>query len=201
MTYTTNIDLRSLCGPPSGRAARKEIHQIDDICRRYIALSPFVVMSTCDRAFNLDASPRGGAPGFVRVTDSGDLLLPDSPGNNRLDSIQNIAETGRIGLLFMVPGVKEILRVNGQARLSVDPEHLQACTDDRRVPKLVVHIGVESAYMHCAKALMRSQLWDASSHVLRELLPTMSEMIQAHSGMNLAPESQADIERRYQPDL
>ena len=201
MTHTTDLDLRSLYGPATERAARKEIDHIDEICRRYIALSPFVVMSTSDRAFNLDASPRGGAPGFVRVTDKGDLLLPDSPGNNRLDSLQNIAETGRIGLLFMVPGVKEILRVNGEARLSVEPAHLQACTDERRVPKLVVHIKVESAYMHCAKALMRSQLWDASRHVPREVLPTMSEMIQAHSGLSLAPESQADMERRYQPDL
>ncbi len=201
MTHTTDLDLRSLYGPPSLRAAHKEIHQIDDICRRYIELSPFVVMSTCDKAFNLDASPRGGAPGFVRVTAAGDLLLPDSPGNNRLDSLQNIAETGRIGLLFMVPGVKEILRVNGQARLSVDPEHLQACTDERGVPKLVVHIRGESAYMHCAKALMRSQLWDASRHVPREALPTMSEMINAHSGLDLVPESQADMERRYQSDL
>ncbi len=93
------------------------------------------------------------------------------------------------------------MRVNGQARLSVDPEHLQACTDERRVPKLVIHIQVESAYMHCAKALMRSQLWDPARHVPREVLPTMSEMIQAHSGLDLVPESQDDMERRYEADL
>jgi len=201
MTHTTDIDLRSLYGPATERAARKEIHHIDEICRRYIALSPYVVMSTCDRAFNLDASPRGGAPGFVRVTDSGDLLLPDSPGNNRLDSLQNIAETGRIGLLFMVPGVKEILRVNGQARLSVDPEHLQVCTDERRMPKLVVHIRVESAYMHCAKALMRSNLWSDEARVDRSVLPTLGEMIRDQTRMDTGSETQAEMVARYKGEL
>src|SRR4051794_8513654 len=113
MHVKTTDALRALYANPQDRAVLKQIPALDQHCRNFIALSPFLVLSTCDREFNLDASPRGGDPGFVKVTKGGALLIPDSPGNNRLDSFQNIVATGKVGALFMVPGFDETLRVNG----------------------------------------------------------------------------------------
>src|SRR6478752_5044907 len=139
----------------------------------------------------LDASPRGGAPGFVRALDAHTLLIPDSPGNNRLDTLENIVATGRVGLLFMIPGVDETLRINGRARLSAAPEMLARLADARRTPRLAIEVGVEAAYLHCAKALMRSALWSAATQVERSALPTMGEMLRDQTGMADAAESQA----------
>jgi len=183
------------------RAVRKEISALDVHCQRFIALSPFVVLSTADAALNLDASPRGGAPGFVKVADAHTLLLPDAPGNNRLDSLQNILATGKLGLLFLIPGVDETLRVNGLAVLSTAPADIAACTDERRAPKLVLRLTVQAAYLHCAKAFMRSRLWDPAARVDRSVLPTIGQMIGDQTGMRLPPETQEEMARRYRPDL
>ena len=201
MDITTLAELRQLYAAPQERAVKKQIAQLDLHCRRFIALSPFVVVSTSDSCHNLDASPRGGDPGFVKVTDNGDLLLPDAPGNNRLDSLENILATQQVGLLFLIPGFDETLRVNGQATLSVDPGLLAACTTERRAPKLVVRVAVVAAYFHCAKAFLRSKLWDASAQVPRSALPTLGQMIGAPTGLAIEHETQEAMERRYAPDL
>ena len=200
-TVTDPTALRQRYAAPQARALRKELTALDVHCRHFIALSPFVVLSTSDAAHNLDASPRGGAPGFVQVADAHTLLLPDAPGNNRLDSLQNILATGKLGLLFLIPGVDETLRVNGQAVLSTAPADIAACTDVRRAPKLVLRLTVQAAYLHCAKALMRSRLWDPDTRLDRGVLPTMGQMIGDQTGLQLAPESQDDMTRRYAPDL
>ena len=200
-TVTDPTALRQRYAAPQARALRKELTALDVHCRHFIALSPFVVLSTSDAAHNLDASPRGGAPGFVQVADAHTLLLPDAPGNNRLDSLQNILATGKLGLLFLIPGVDETLRVNGQAVLSTAPADIVACTDVRRAPKLVLRLTVQAAYLHCAKALMRSRLWDPDTRLDRGVLPTMGQMIGDQTGLQLAPESQDDTTRRYAPDL
>ena len=201
MPILTHADLRALYAQPQERARRKEIATLDRHCRSFIALSPFVVLSTCDGQHNLDASPRGGDPGFVRVTDDGQLLLPDSPGNNRLDSLQNIISTGKAGLLFLIPGFDETLRVNGDAVLSTDEHDLRACTTERRAPKVVIRVTVTAAYLHCAKAFMRSKLWSETSKVERTTLPTIGEMIRDQSGLQFATESREEMERRYAADL
>lgn len=193
--------LRLLYPEPNERAVRKQIDALDAHCRRFIALSPFVVLSTSDAAHQLDASPRGGAPGFVPVADDHTLLLPDAPGNNRLDSLENILATGRAGLLFLVPGVDETLRVNGRAVLSVDPADIAACHDGKRAPKVVLRITVQAAYLHCAKSLMRSRLWNPASRVDRSLLPTIGQMIADQTGLHVPAETQAELERRYAADL
>lgn len=193
--------LRQLYAAPQERAVKKQIAALDAHCRSFIALSPFVIVSTSDAQHQLDASPRGGDPGFVQVTDSGDLLIPDSPGNNRLDSLENILATRQVGLLFLIPGFDETLRVNGQATLSTDPGLLAACTTERRAPKLVVRVAVAAAYFHCAKAFLRSKLWEASAQVPRSALPTVGQMIGEQTGLVVAPESKEDMERRYAPDL
>ena len=200
-TINTQDALRQRYAAPMERAVQKEIHALDVHCRRFIALSPFVLLATADAEHNPDASPRGGAPGFVQVADAHTLLLPDAPGNNRLDSFQNILATGKLGLLFLIPGVDETLRVNGLAVLSTAPADIAACTTDKRAPKLVLRISVQSAYLHCAKAFMRSRLWDHAAQVDRKLLPTIGQMIADQTGLDSAPETQEAMVQRYTPDL
>lgn len=201
MTIQTRDALRQLYALPHERAVKKEIRALDVHCRRFIALSPFVLLATGDAAHRLDASPRGGDPGFVQVTDDGVLLLPDAPGNNRLDSFENIVDTGQVGLLFLIPGFDETLRINGEAVLSIDPPDIAACTTERRAPKLVVRVTVTAAYLHCAKAFMRSRLWDAAAQVDRAVLPSAGKMISDQTGLVVEPETAQAMARRYAPDL
>jgi PPOX class probable FMN-dependent enzyme len=198
----TSVDaLRALYTTPGERAVRKQLSSLDRHCRRFIELSPFLVLATAGEAGEMDASPRGGVPGFIKVQDESTLLIPDVPGNNRLDSLENILVTGRVGLLFLIPGVDETLRVNGSAALSRAEGDLALCTDDRRAPKVVVRVSVLEAYLHCAKAFMRSRLWSAESHVDRALLPTLGQMLNDQTGIQVPAESQEAMVKRYGPDL
>jgi PPOX class probable FMN-dependent enzyme len=201
MPIHTLPELRALFPHPQERAVRKEIPALDGHCRSFIALSPFVLLATCDDAFDLDASPRGGEPGFVKVDAEGRLLIPDSPGNNRLDSLENIVRTGRVGLLFLIPGFDETLRVNGRACLTTDPAELAACASERRTPKVAIRVTVQAAYLHCAKAFLRSRLWSDAARVDRSVLPTAGRMISDQTGIAVAPETREEMERRYAPDL
>lgn len=193
--------LRRVYSEAKGRAVQKQIDHVDVHCARFIGLSPFVVLASVDGQGAMDASPRGGAPGFVRVADARTLLIPDSSGNNRLDTLTNIIATGSVGLLFMIPGVDETLRVNGRARLNDDASILVTFADDKRTPKLVIEITVIDAYLHCAKAFMRSLLWSPASVVDRAALPTMGEMLSDQTGMPGVPETQAEMRARYAVDL
>ena len=193
--------LRQLYATPQPRAVMKQIAALDVHCRSFIALSPFLVLATAGRGHDTDASPRGGEPGFVKVNEAGELLIPDAPGNNRLDSFENIVSTGKVGLLFLIPGFDETLRVNGTAVLSQDPVDIDACTTERRVPKLVIRISVEAAYLHCAKAFMRSKLWEPDARVDRSALPSAGRMISDQTGIQAAAETREEMARRYAPDL
>jgi len=193
--------LRELYAQPKGRSLTKQLERLDVHCARFVALSPFVVVATGRPGAHMDCSPRGGEPGFVKVVDGRTLLLPDSPGNNRLDSMTNILETGRIGLLFLIPGVDETLRVNGGARLADEPEKLAHFARAARAPKLAIEVAVEEAYLHCAKALMRSKLWAPESLRERSVLPTMGQMLNDQTGKAAPAESQEAMVARYLPDL
>jgi len=193
--------LRALYAAPQPRAVKKQLPRLDMHCRRFIALSPFVILATTDAEHHLDASPRGGPPGFVKVTEAGDLLLPDSPGNNRLDSFENILATGQVGLLFLIPGFDETLRVNGKAALSRADADIAACTSEVRAPKLVVRVAVEAAYLHCAKAFLRSRLWEPEARVDRATLPTAGRMISEQTGLHVPDETREAMVARYRPDL
>jgi uncharacterized protein len=193
--------LRALYAQPHERAVHKEIAELDVHCRNFIALSPFVVVSSCDSRFNTDSSPRGGDPGFVKVDAQGGVLIPDAPGNNRLDTLENIVATGKVGLLFMIPGFDETLRVNGNAAISTAEGDIAACTNERRAPKAVIRVEVTAAYLHCAKAFLRSRLWKESAKVDRLKLPTAGQMIGDQTGIVVAPETREEMERRYAPDL
>jgi PPOX class probable FMN-dependent enzyme len=192
--------LRSLYPAPGERALRKQLAALDRHCAAFIGLSPFVVLATADAAGRQDASPRGGAPGFVRLNGPRQLWIPDAPGNHRLDSLANIVATGRVGLLFMIPGVDETLRVNGRARLCDEADRLAPFAADPRV-RLVVEVEVEEAYLHCAKALLRSQLWADGARVPRSVLPTMGQMINDQTGVEAPGESQEQMLARYAKDL
>ena len=198
---TTPDALRALYPAARERALRKELDHLDPHCRRFIELSPFVVLASADAALRLDASPRGGEPGFVKAPDAHTLLIPDAPGNHRLDTLDNVTRTGRLGLLFLIPGVDETLRVNGRALLSTDPSLIEQAADERRRPVVVIQVQVEQAYLHCAKAFMRSRLWSLEAQVERSALPTMGRMISEQTGLAGAEETQEQMLARYQADL
>ena len=192
--------LRERYNLPQGRSLAKQLDRLDPHCISFIGLSPLVVIASHGKGI-ADASPRGGEPGFVKFNDTRTLLLPDAPGNNRLDTLSNIIETGSAGLLFMIPGVDETLRVNGRARLTDDPALLACFAGARRQPALLIEVSVDEAYLHCAKALMRSRLWSADSRQPRSVLPTMGQMINDQTGILRQAETQEQMEARYAPDL
>lgn len=199
---TREDQLRQLYAMPAERALRKQQAALDAHCQRFIALSPFCVLATGGAAGALmDASPRGGAPGFVHVHDAQTLWIPDAGGNNRLDSLSNLLHDPRIGLVFMVPGVNETLRINGTALLHDEPAWTWHFAGAHFTPKLVIEVQVREAYLHCAKALMRSRLWQAEAQVERSALPSMNQMIHAQIGLDTPPESQAAMEQRYQQQI
>lgn len=192
-------DLRAVYRAPNPRSVAKELPSLDRHCLRFVALSPFVVIGTSGEG-GADVSPRGGPPGFVRAPDPGTLLIPDFPGNNRLDSLENILENGRVGLLFLVPGVDETLRVNGRAIIETTPELRALGEVDGRLPLAVLKVSVEQAYLHCAKALMRSELWNPALHVDRATLPSMGEMLRDQLNLEKG-ETQAEMLVRYKETL
>jgi hypothetical protein len=193
--------LRALYPAAKERSVRKQMASLDRHCIRFIELSPFLVLASGNMEGLFDASPRGGEPGFVKAPDQATLLIPDAPGNNRLDTLENILATGRIGLLFLIPGVDETLRVNGRARLADETSLLQHFKSEKRSPKLAIEVKVEDVYLHCAKALMRSRLWSAESRVARTVLPTMGQMLNEQTGIQVLPETQEQMVERYKAEL
>ena len=193
--------LRTLYRPPSERAVKKQLDHLDVHCRRYVSLSPFLVLASADAEGRVDASPRGGEPGFVKAPDERTLLIPDSPGNNRFDSLQNLLGRPGVGLLFLIPGVDETLRVNGIAALRTDEALLDLCASERHRPPLVIAVEVGEAYLHCAKALMRSNLWDPAARQDRSALPSMGQLLKDQIGLAGEPESDAVMRERYLKDL
>ena len=201
MNVETIQELQAYFGQPQERAVKKEIHFLDKHCIDFIRLSPFVVLASSDAEHNLDASPRGGVPGFVKVSPSVELLIPEAPGNNRIDTLQNVFATRKVGLIFLIPGFNETLRVNGSASLSFEAADLEDCRDEKRTPKAVIKVVPQSVYLHCAKAFLRSKLWKAEAQVDREVLPTAGQMISDQTGITVPYEPREAMELRYQPDL
>jgi PPOX class probable FMN-dependent enzyme len=169
--------LRDLLGHPSELVIKKQHPALDRHCRAYIALSPYMLLGTANTTGDCDVSPRGDAPGFVAVLDDTHLAIPDRPGNRRIDSLRNIVQNGKVGLLFMIPGVEETLRINGRACLTREPALLEELAARGKVPTLAIGVEVEEAFLHCAKAFKRSQLWDNTTWPDRAALPTLAEMV------------------------
>jgi hypothetical protein len=174
-TITTLDELQALYGDSHERSRRKELPHLIEPYRALIQASPFVVLASAG-ADGLDCSPRGDAPGFVHILDERTLLLPDRPGNNRIDSLRNIVHNPQVALLFLIPGVGESLRVNGRAEISLDPELLELGRAQGKLPRSAVRIQVQSCYFQCSKAAVRSGLWDAARQVERASLPSAGDI-------------------------
>ena len=181
----TESELRDLIGSPSDLVAGKIADRLNDIFRHYIEESPFVCVATSSAEGGLDVSPRGDPAGFVRILDQRTLLIPERPGNRIADTLSNVLESGRVALLFLVPGVGETFRVNGSAVLTDDAELLRGSEVEGKTPKLGILVTVEEAYTQCSKALIRSDLWNAEKHVDPKSMPTSGEMLQAVSDPTL----------------
>lgn len=178
---TTMEQLQALYGERNPNSVIKEIHHINDGYRRLIEAAPFVAVATAGPE-GLDCSPKGDAPGFVRILDDKTLALPDRPGNNRIDGFRNIVRDPRIALLFLIPGCGETLRVNGRASISIEPKLMQSFAVNGKLPRCVLIVHVESVYFHCAKAIIRSRLWDEQSKIDRKSLPSMGAVLAELSG-------------------
>lgn len=177
MTIDTVDQLRQAYAEPHELARQKCVPRLDDHCRRWIALSPFIVLASTDGAGHVDVSPRGGEPGFVGVADDTTLLVPDLPGNNRLDTLTNILASPGVGTIFFVPGFEETLRINGTAEIVRD-EALRAEFADRGKPaSAVLRIAVREVYFHCSKSLKRSGIWNPETHPDRASFPSLIEVV------------------------
>lgn len=189
-TIRTDAELRSHYREPSAGAIAKQIDHLDAQCRAFIAASPFVVVSTSDGGGRCDASPRGGQPGFVRVLDDHRLALPDLSGNNRLDTYANIVASPGVGMLFLLPGSDELLRVNGEGTLTTDPTVLAECSDGAMTPRVALVVRVQEAFVHCGKAIRRSGLWEPDRWLPADQRPDAVCMLRDHIGIsNGAPMS------------
>jgi PPOX class probable FMN-dependent enzyme len=171
------VQLRALYPPTHTLAALKSLSVLDPHAREFIRRSPFLTIGTQNAHGKADVSPRGDPAGFVRVLDDRTLVIPDRPGNNRLDTLSNILANPNVGLLFLVPGFDDTLRINGKARLSTDPDLLQTMAVNDRVPTLAIVVEVAEVFLHCAKALRRSHLWDPDARQDRKEMPTLLKMI------------------------
>jgi PPOX class probable FMN-dependent enzyme len=173
---TTMEQLEALYGKPHGPAVVKEIDHISPGYRKLIEAAPFVAIATGGPE-GLDCSPKGDAPGFVRILDEKTLAIPDRPGNNRIDGFRNILRDPRIALLFLIPGVGETLRVNGRAAISIDPQLMQSFAVNGKLPRSVLIVHIESMFFHCSKAIVRSKLWDEATKIDRKSLPSTGAII------------------------
>jgi uncharacterized protein len=201
LTDLAASDLQTIYPKPSPRVIAKARPEIDAHAKKFIGMSPFCVMATSGSDGSVDASPRGGTPGFVHVIGPNELLMPDRTGNNRIDSFRNIVEgSGFVQLIFFVPGIDETLRVGGKGKLSAEPDLLASMEEFGKAPRAVLSISVHEAYFHCGKALMRSRLWSPDARVERAVLPSISQVIHDQTKLG-EPETQAEVVARYQTQL
>lgn len=201
MKIETIEQLRKLYGEPAGRVTQKQMEALDKHARHFIEKSPFLIMSTVGKSGRLDASPRGGAAGFVHIANNKQIVIPDSKGNKLVDSLSNIVETGQVGLLFLLPGVDEALRVNGKAEISTNPELLAHFSTTKNLAPACILVTIEEAFLHCAKALMRSKLWSQEIQIERSEFPSMGQMIKDQIGSSEKPETHEEMVERYKEML
>jgi PPOX class probable FMN-dependent enzyme len=173
----TVSEVRKTYPRPEGAAVQKRWRKLDRFMRAFIERSPFLCLGTANAAGKADVSPRGDPPGFVQILDDETLLIPDRPGNNHLDSIENIIANPNVGLIFFVPGSEETLRVNGRGRVVDDPSLLAATELHGKAPKAGIEVSIGEVFLHCPKALKRSRLWDPSQHADRASFPYLGRLI------------------------
>jgi PPOX class probable FMN-dependent enzyme len=198
----TEEQLRELYGEVMGRAAQKALSKLDPHCRHIIATSPFLLLSSAGADGTADVSPKGDMPGFVHVIDDNTIAIPDRPGNRRIDTLINIVGNPNVAAIFMIPGVRETLRVNGKAEISNDPELLEKMAVQGKLPITAIVIHVEQTFLHCAKAIIRSKLWDEGSKVPKGTIPSLSKILadQLNWEIDLA-EADKQLEEAYKATL
>ncbi len=201
MTISNSSQLRELYGWPAEIPQNKVMPKLEQHGKNFLIHSPFMLLSTYDAFGKVDTSPRGGDPGFVKILDDHTLLLPDAHGNNRVDSLINIVETGRVGCLFLIPGIDETLRLNGSAVVTTDESYLSYFQDLPKVPKTVVKITIEEVFLHCAKALMRSKLWGPEYRMERPGFPTLGQMLKDQLSLTATMPSQEEMVEIFKKEL
>ncbi len=177
MVIANTTELRTVYGEPLARSGLKVLDHLDEHCRNFIALSPFCLLGSSAADGRADVSPRGDPPGFVAVLDANTLLIPDRPGNRQVESLRNVTEQPRVGLLFLVPGMNETLRVSGKAEIVTDPALLTPLSVSGRAPISGLRVTIEEAFFHCGKALVRSRLWDPETQIERSSFPTYGQVL------------------------
>ena len=180
---TEESELREIFGKPSKRSLNKQIDHLDQHCREIISKSPFILLGTSNSSGLCDVSPKGDFPGFVRVLDDKTVAIPDLPGNNRLDTLANMLDNPHVGLIFLIPGMNETLRINGTVRLIKDADLLASMSYQGKLPILAIVVDVEEVFIHCPKAFMRSKLWSDQSQINRNALPSMAEILRDHADL------------------
>ena len=198
---TSTDQLRELYGFPKGRAKDKVLSTLEKHSKHFISKSPFLLLSTISKEGLMDVSPRGGIPGFVKISESGDLLIPDAKGNNRMDSFTNIIETGSVGLIFLLPGIDETLRINGSAYITTDASILSLFDSEDKTPISCLVISIDELFLHCAKAFMRSKLWKGDFQIEPNDFPSIGVMLKDQLKSNEEAETREDMIKRYQKDL
>jgi len=197
-TIDTEDALRELLGEPAPLLPSKIVDRLNALTRQLIERSPFLLLATADEHGTCDVSPRGDPPGFVRILDDGTLLIPERPGNRLADSLRNIVRNPHVGLLFVIPGVGDTFRVNGRATLTTDAALLAPCTVEGKQPKLGILVDIQAAFTHCAKAFLRSHLWDPARFVDGAELPGPGEIFKSLRGGDFdAAKYDADRAARY----
>jgi PPOX class probable FMN-dependent enzyme len=199
---TSEEALRDLIGLPIDRALAKVTHEIDEICRSFIAHSPFLLIASADAQGNMDISPKGDPPGFVHVLDDSTLLIPDRPGNRRADTFTNVLQNPKVALFFLVPGRRETLRVTGSAVIVRDGVLRQRSALNGKVPTLMLAVRVEDAFFHCAKCIIRSGLWQESDWPAIGAPPSYAEALVKHAKLPFGVEDmQAILDESYEKGL
>jgi PPOX class probable FMN-dependent enzyme len=200
-TIEDAAEIRAVYGVPNERALKKELDRLDAHCRAFIARSPFLVIASCDSTGRCDASPKGDAPGFVQVPDDRTVLIPDRLGNNRCDTLENLVTHPGVGLIFLVPGINETLRVNGRARITVEPDLLASLAVAGKAPRSALEVQVEEAYFHCGKAMIRSDLWNPEKQLARAEFPSLGRILADQIGGVTVAESERSIAEGYRTRL
>lgn len=199
-------ELRLIFGNAEGLAVQKSRTKLDRYSRRFIAMSPFLVLSTANAKGKADVSPRGDPPGFVHILDDATLLIPDRPGNNRLDTMVNIVDNPNVAALFFIPGFEDTLRIAGRAKITSDPALLANCVVNGKTPKAAILLTVEEAFLHCAKALKRSKLWQNDYKRDRTAMPSIARIIleqtcETEVDEKIAAEADVYVEENYRNEL
>ena len=193
--------LREIYGEPNERAVKKQLSRFDRYSRDFIARSPFLVVASSDPSGSCDASPKGDAPGFVQVVDDRTLLIPDRLGNNRVDTLAKLVARPGVGLIFVVPGVNETLRVNGRARVTTDPALLEPLAVNGKIPRSGILVSADEIYFHCGKALIRSDLWNPQKQIRRDEFPSLGRILADQIGGISVEESERYTAEGYKNRL